>query len=152
MPSSNLEVSSRHELHASKLTQHDLFESLKRRIISLATALYGITSANPSEALDVLCYTTIRGSRTVHEAVLIAYTTPNSFAAWEILSNATGYEEEIAALEALLEDLKKGMGETISGLERQGRWDVKHEAMPDVESKRRERLGNLTTIKEDIEE
>jgi hypothetical protein len=100
-------------------SQH--FDSLKKQIISLATALYG-TTTTPTTTIDVLPFsaprTTPNGTALnsyTHGAALIYYTGPSTspYVSWEMLSYADNQPSVNAAAQQLLDDMQKGVGDVI---------------------------------------
>ena len=100
-------------------SQH--FESLKSQIISLATALYGTTTA-PTTTFDVLPFSTPRRTpngtplnQLTHGAALVYYTGPASspYTSWEMLSYADAQPSVNAGAQQLLADMQKGVGDVI---------------------------------------
>ncbi|KAF2827677.1 hypothetical protein CC86DRAFT_405786 [Ophiobolus disseminans] len=117
---------------ASRLAELQLFDTLKSRIISLATALYGTRSPHASSSFDLLSYTT--DDNVTHGVALILYTGPSTSPAtsYEFLSYVDGQSSTIAGAERLLEDMEEGMGGVIGRLIENQECTVTHSAIPDI--------------------
>ncbi|KAF2121813.1 hypothetical protein BDV96DRAFT_639898 [Lophiotrema nucula] len=135
-----------------KLQRLEHLTKLKEQIISIATALYGTKSSTPATAFDIIPYilptpSTDPPTPPISGVALIAYTSPTSFSQWEIIARAEGQRDILSATEALLNDLRIGMGNAMHVLDKRGRSSVVHMRVLDVAREGEEAM--LETIVED---
>ncbi|KAH7138286.1 hypothetical protein B0J11DRAFT_11723 [Dendryphion nanum] len=95
----------------SILEEKQLYAVLKSEIITLATALYGTTSPDPTSTFDILpSLQHLPTQPRIHNVMLIMYTSPGSFTSWAQLMSTTSAASVNEAMGFLLEKLQLLMG------------------------------------------
>lgn len=117
----------------SILEEKQLYAVLKSEIITLATALYGTTSPDPTSTFDILpSLQHLPTQPRIHNVMLIMYTSPGSFTSWAQLMSTTSAASVNEAMGFLLEKLQLLMGALADVLSRDsGDEEVRHDVVPD---------------------